>query len=183
MSESQAFDHFLQNKFPTVKRYGGEGCEAMMPMLDTIFSTLATHGTKEAVIGQAHRGRNNILACMLDLPPVLMFRKMKGFSEFPAGTAEFFTGDVLSHLTSSTDKIYPDGNKLHVTFLPNPSHLESVNPVACGKSYARGGWKNSCPIQIHGDGAFVGQGVVMETVQMSKLKGFNCGGSIHIDWD
>lgn len=181
MLECQAFDHFLASKYPTVKRYGGEGAEAMMPLLSNMFKELAVSGTKEAVLGQAHRGRNNLLVQILGLQPELMFRKMKGLSEFPEGTPEFYTGDVLSHLTSSKDVNFPGcDNSIHVTILPNPSHLEAVSPVAVGKSYARGGYKSSCPIQIHGDGAFAGQGIIPEALQMSKINGYNCGGSIHL---
>lgn len=181
MLECQAFDHFLQAKYPTVKRYGGEGAEAMMPLLYNMFNELAVLGVKECVLGQAHRGRNNLLIQYLNLQPELMFRKMKGLSEFPDSQHEYYLGDVLSHLTSSNDmKFSNTENPMHVTILPNPSHLEAVSPVAVGKSYSRGGYKNSCPIQIHGDGAFSGQGIIPETLQMSKIKGFNCGGSIHL---
>lgn len=180
MVVAQEFDLFLQTKFPTLKRYGGEGAEAMMPLIEEMWNQLARHGVEEAVLGQAHRGRNNLMVTMMDLPAALMFRKIKGMSEFPEGTPDYYTGDVLSHLTSSTDRTFKDGSSLHLTILPNPSHLEAVAPVACGKSYARGGYKKSCPIQIHGDGAFAGQGIVPETLQMSKIDGFNCGGSIHL---
>lgn len=181
MLECQAFDHFLEQKYPSVKRYGGEGAEAMMPLLYNLFQELSILGCKEAVLGQAHRGRNNLMIQFLKLQPELMFRKMKGLSEFPDGTHEYYTGDVLSHLTSSNDMTFENAeNPFHVTILPNPSHLEAVSPVAVGKSFARGGYKNSCPIQIHGDGAFAGQGIIPETLQMSKLAGYNAGGSIHL---
>uniref|UniRef100_A0A8C5IEI7 Dehydrogenase E1 and transketolase domain containing 1 n=1 Tax=Junco hyemalis TaxID=40217 RepID=A0A8C5IEI7_JUNHY len=135
MLESQEFDHFLATKFATVKRYGGEGAESMMGFFHELFKMCAYSGVTDIVIGMPHRGRLNLLACLLQLPPELMFRKMRGLSEFPENSAAI--GDVLSHLTSSVDLDFGSHRPVHVTLLPNPSHLEAINPVAVGKTRAR----------------------------------------------
>ncbi|XP_066951932.1 2-oxoadipate dehydrogenase complex component E1 [Macrobrachium rosenbergii] len=191
MLESQAFDSFLANKFQSVKRYGGEGAESMVGFFTEVFRGLAEADVQEVILGMAHRGRLNLLTGILKYPPVIMFQKMKGLPEFPPDLK--FTGDVLSHLVNSVDLEFGE-KKLHVTMLPNPSHLEAVNPVACGKSRARERSlnKNSqneklplpsdkvvC-IQVHGDAALAGQGVIQETLAMSNVPHYSIGGSLHI---
>lgn len=189
--KSQVFDNFLAKKFSTVKRYGGEGAESMMGFYNELFIRSTEFAISDIVIGMAHRGRLNLLTGLLKFPPVAMFQKMKGMSEFPEGVTG--SGDVLSHLTSSVDLEY-NGKHIHVTLLPNPSHLESVSPVVCGKVRGRlqslkyGDYSgDDCkpeyrvlPVQVHGDAAFSGQGVIMETLAMSNVPHFNVGGSIHI---
>ncbi|XP_031215381.1 probable 2-oxoglutarate dehydrogenase E1 component DHKTD1, mitochondrial isoform X3 [Mastomys coucha] len=133
--ESQEFDHFLATKFATVKRYGGEGAESMMGFFHELLKLSAYGGVTDIIIGMPHRGRLNLLTGLLQLPPELMFRKMRGLSEFPESVATI--GDVLSHLTSSVDLDFGAHRPLHVTMLPNPSHLEAVNPVAVGKTRGR----------------------------------------------
>ena len=200
MLKSQTFDHFLATKFSNVKRYGGEGAEGMMGFFTEIFGTSAIDcGIKEVIIGMPHRGRLNLLTGMLKFPPVAMFRKMKGLPEFPPDQQG--AGDVLSHLTSSVDLNQRNGN-LHVTMLPNPSHLEAVNPVAAGKVRGRHmsqglgdyGWcsKSSSSdlqslvgddilcVQVHGDAAIAGQGINQETLAMSSLPHYSVGGSLHL---
>jgi len=196
MLNCQAFDHFMAAKFATVKRYGGEGAETMMAFFDEAFSLCAGGGVEEVVMCMPHRGRNNLLVCLLNLPPSIMFRKLKGKYEFPD---EFRgTGDVLSHLTSSTDLSY-EGKSVHVTLIPNPSHLEANNPVAVGKARARqqslregdyasddnnnnnsGAGDNVLCLQVHGDASFIGQGVVPETFCLAYCPHFRVGGSIHL---
>ncbi|KAM6154805.1 2-oxoadipate dehydrogenase complex component E1 [Erethizon dorsatum] len=193
MLESQEFDHFLATKFATVKRYGGEGAESMMGFFHELLKTSAYSGVTDVIIGMPHRGRLNLLTGLLHLPPELMFRKMRGLSEFPEHSLA--TGDVLSHLTSSVDLDFGAHRPLHVTMLPNPSHLEAVNPVAVGKTRgrqqsrqdgdyaadgsARPGDKVIC-LQVHGDASFCGQGIVLETFTLSNLPHFRIGGSIHL---
>uniref|UniRef100_A0ABK0L2R4 2-oxoadipate dehydrogenase complex component E1 n=1 Tax=Rattus norvegicus TaxID=10116 RepID=A0ABK0L2R4_RAT len=133
--ESQEFDHFLATKFATVKRYGGEGAESMMGFFHELLKLSAYGGITDIIIGMPHRGRLNLLTGLLQLPPELMFRKMRGLSEFPENVAAI--GDVLSHLTSSVDLDFGAHRPLHVTMLPNPSHLEAINPVAVGKTRGR----------------------------------------------
>ncbi|CDQ91281.1 unnamed protein product [Oncorhynchus mykiss] len=135
MLESQEFDHFLASKFSTVKRYGGEGAESMMGVFYEMFRLSAHSGVTDIVMGMPHRGRLNLLTGLLQFPPELMFRKMRGLSEFPADSPSI--GDVLSHLTSSVELDFGAAHPLHVTMLPNPSHLEAINPVTQGKTRAR----------------------------------------------
>lgn len=193
MLESQEFDHFLATKFATVKRYGGEGAESMMGFFYELFNQSAHSGVTDIVIGMPHRGRLNLLTGLLKFPPELMFRKMRGLSEFPDTSPAI--GDVLSHLTSSVELDLGAGHPLHVTMLPNPSHLEAINPVAQGKARARqqlrkeGDYspeENAYPgdrvicLQVHGDGSFTGQGIVPETLTLSNLPHYRVGGSIHL---
>lgn len=191
--ESQEFDHFLATKFATVKRYGGEGAESMMGFFHELLKLSAYGGITDIIIGMPHRGRLNLLTGLLQLPPELMFRKMRGLSEFPENVAAI--GDVLSHLTSSVDLDFGAHRPLHVTMLPNPSHLEAINPVAVGKTRGRQqsqedgdyatngsaqpGDKVIC-LQVHGDASFCGQGIVLETFTLSNLPHFRIGGSIHL---
>merc|ERR1719232_194526 len=147
----------------------------MMGFFTEIFGTSAIDcGIKEVIIGMPHRGRLNLLTGMLKFPPVAMFRKMKGLPEFPP--QQKGAGDVLSHLTSSIDL-----NGAHITMLPNPSHLEAVNPVAMGKARARHMSKNTgdygdsttgekvlC-VLVHGDAALSGQGINQESLMLSYL--------------
>ncbi|XP_028669633.1 2-oxoadipate dehydrogenase complex component E1 [Erpetoichthys calabaricus] len=193
MLESQGFDHFLATKFATVKRYGGEGAESMMGFFYELFRQSAYSGLTDVIMGMPHRGRLNLLTGLLQFPPELMFRKMRGLSEFPETSPAI--GDVLSHLTSSVDLDFGVGQPLHVTMLPNPSHLEAINPVTVGKtrgrqqskqegdysldSSARPGDKVLC-LQVHGDASFSGQGIVPETFTLSNLPHFRVGGSIHL---
>uniref|UniRef100_A0A3B3DGG8 2-oxoadipate dehydrogenase complex component E1 n=1 Tax=Oryzias melastigma TaxID=30732 RepID=A0A3B3DGG8_ORYME len=193
MLESQEFDHFLATKFATVKRYGGEGAESMMGFFNELFQQAAKSGVTDVVIGMPHRGRLNLLTGLLRFPPELMFRKMRGLSEFPDTSPAI--GDVLSHLTSSVELDFGAERPLHVTMLPNPSHLEAINPVAQGKTRARqqlrkeGDYSpedNAQPgdqvicLQVHGDGSFTGQGIVPETLTLSNLPHYRVGGSIHL---
>uniref|UniRef100_A0A8B9QST9 2-oxoadipate dehydrogenase complex component E1 n=1 Tax=Anas platyrhynchos TaxID=8839 RepID=A0A8B9QST9_ANAPL len=193
MLESQEFDRFLATKFATVKRYGGEGAESMMGFFHELFKMCAYSGVTDIILGMPHRGRLNLLTGLLQLPPELMFRKMRGLSEFPENSPAI--GDVLSHLTSSVDLDFGSHRPVHVTLLPNPSHLEAINPVAVGKtrgrqqslldgdyspeSSAQPGDKVIC-LQVHGDAAFSGQGIVPETLTLSNLPHFRVGGSIHL---
>lgn len=193
MLESQEFDHFLATKFSTVKRYGGEGAESMMGFFCELFHQAAHSGVTDIMIGMPHRGRLNLLTGLLKFPPELMFRKMRGLSEFPDTSPAI--GDVLSHLTSSIELDLGAEHPLHVTMLPNPSHLEAINPVAQGKTRARQQLRKEgdyspeddaqpgdqviC-LQVHGDGSFPGQGIVTETLTISNLPHYRVGGSIHL---
>lgn len=193
MLESQEFDHFLGTKFATVKRYGGEGAESMMGFFYELFHQANHSGVTDIVIGMPHRGRLNLLTGLLKFPPELMFRKMRGLSEFPDTSPAI--GDVLSHLTSSIELDFGADCPLHVTMLPNPSHLEAINPVAQGKARARQQLRQEgdyspeesaqpgdqviC-LQVHGDGSFTGQGIVPETLTLSNLPHYRVGGSIHL---
>ncbi|ORY48503.1 dehydrogenase E1 and transketolase domain-containing protein 1 [Rhizoclosmatium globosum] len=197
LSRSEAFDHFMAKRFPQVKRYGLEGAESMMVVMDELFKLSGEANVKDVVIGMPHRGRLNLLTDLLQFSPKALFNKIKGNSEFPEDIPG--AGDVLSHIAQSVDLKYPSArDPVHVSLLHNPSHLEAINPVSAGKARAKqfdllksitpGG--NSTPecdvgdrvlcVQLHGDSAFAGQGVVMETLALSNLPHYTCGGSIHL---
>ena len=189
--ESQLFDQFVAKKFSSVKRYGGEGAETMITFFEHIFSKSVEHNVTDIVIGMAHRGRLNFLTKSLQIPPILLFHKMLGKSEFDLSQAKGVTGDVLTHIFTSIDRQVANGS-VHVILLPNPSHLEAVSPVVCGKARAKAMTKRVGPygqssgvspvlgIQMHGDAAFNGQGVIMETLAMYNVPHFSIDGSIHL---
>ncbi|XP_075064744.1 2-oxoadipate dehydrogenase complex component E1 [Mixophyes fleayi] len=193
MLECQEFDHFLATKFSTVKRYGGEGAESMMGFFYEMLKMCSFSGVTDVIIGMPHRGRLNLLTGLLQFPPELMFRKMRGLSEFPEDSLAI--GDVLSHLTSSVNLDFGSHKSLHVTMLQNPSHLEAINPVAVGKTRARqqslsdgvySADSSAQPsdkvvcLQVHGDASFSGQGIVPETFTLANLPHYEVGGSIHL---
>ncbi|KAL0266335.1 UNVERIFIED_CONTAM: hypothetical protein PYX00_008910 [Menopon gallinae] len=185
--KSQVFDNFLATKFSTLKRYGAEGAESMMAFFWQLLKSCRDLEVHDIVLGIPHRGRLNLLSGMFHLPPALIFRKIKGLPEFESSAEA--TGDVLSHLTCSVDI---DG--VHVTMLPNPSHLEAVNPVSMGKArtkqmmlkqgdYGDGSTEfgeKVVNVQVHGDAAFAGQGVNQETLMLAGIPHFNVGGTVHL---
>jgi len=194
LNRSETFDNFMAKRFPQVKRYGLEGAESMMVALDSLFKSASDDGVEEIVLGMPHRGRLNLLTDLLQFSPTRLFHKIKGYPEFPDSIPA--EGDVISHLTSSVKLQYAQKD-VHVTVLHNPSHLEAVNPVAVGKARGKqmylyetkkkGNSLGDCQIgdrvlciQMHGDAAFTGQGVVMETLGLSGLPHFASGGSIHV---
>ncbi|KZO95476.1 dehydrogenase E1 and transketolase domain-containing protein 1 [Calocera viscosa TUFC12733] len=196
LSESEVFEHFLQTKFPSLKRYGGEGAESMIAGLDGLFAVAAAAGVEHIILCMPHRGRLALLTGLLEYPSAALFHKIKGGSEVPEELGA--TADVISHLTAAPSLIYEGASKpIKVTLLPNPSHLEAVNPVAMGKTRAKqysllrdlfgGADPTECKlgdkvmcVQLHGDAAFTGQGVVMETLGLSDLPHYTSGGSVHI---
>ncbi|KAI8053368.1 dehydrogenase E1 and transketolase domain-containing protein 1 [Syncephalis plumigaleata] len=191
LARSEVFDQFMQKRFPQTKRYGLEGAEGMLVALDQLFSEANHAGVREAIVCMAHRGRLNLLVDLLKYSPRALFHKVKGNSELPAGIPGI--GDVLSHIGATPYIDYGAAEPIHVELLHNPSHLEAVNPVALGKARAKQmglydtntdencqlGDRVMC-VQIHGDAAFTGQGVVMETLGLSNLSHFTSGGSIHL---
>ncbi|KIJ14628.1 hypothetical protein PAXINDRAFT_12464 [Paxillus involutus ATCC 200175] len=187
LARSEVFDTFLQAKFPNLKRYGLEGAESMLPALDALFGAAARSDTTHIILAMPHRGRLNLLAGLLGYDPAALFHKIKGGAEVEVED-EVASGDVLSHLVASPTLNY-DGKEVKVSLLPNPSHLEAVNPVALGKARAKqysllkalekGGDGVMC-IQLHGDASFTGQGVVMETLGLSNLPHYTSGGSVHM---
>ena len=176
------FEKFLNTKFIGQKRFGLEGGESTIAALDTIINKSAEAGVQEAVIGMAHRGRLNILANILGKTYEQIF------SEFEGNMPEDMTmgsGDVKYHLGFQSDIMTPSGNSINVQLAPNPSHLEAVNPVVEGFARAKADtlynreYDKVLPILIHGDAAVAGQGIGYELLQMSKLEGYNTGGTIH----
>ncbi|MEO8087425.1 MAG: 2-oxoglutarate dehydrogenase E1 component [Bacteroidota bacterium] len=182
LNEAVAFENFVHTKFVGQKRFSLEGCETLIPAMDAIIERGAEQGIKEFVIGMAHRGRLNILANTLGKSYEEIFSEFEGL-EYEQMT---FAGDVKYHLGFSSNIETTSGKKIHISVAPNPSHLEAVDPVVQGIVRAKidntpGGNDNMiAPILIHGDAAIAGQGVVYEVTQMSQLKGFKTGGTIHL---
>ena len=183
LTAAEGFERFLHVKFPGTKRFGLDGGESTVPVLEAIVRRSAELGVDEVVIGMSHRGRLNVLANVMGKPYTAIF------SEFQGGSAPddvLGSGDVKYHLGTSTDRELPDGRKIHLSLTANPSHLEAVNPVVLGKVRAKQRQKGDTErsrvmgLLLHGDAAFAGQGVVQEGLEMSELRGFRTGGTIHV---
>lgn len=183
LTETEGFEQFLHVKFPGTKRFGLDGGESAIPALETIIRTAAELGCEEIVLGMAHRGRLNVLANVMGKPYAAILSEFQGGAVFDEVLG---SGDVKYHLGTSTDRVLPDGRQIHLSLTANPSHLEAVNPVVMGKVRAkqrqRGDHERARVIGllIHGDAAFIGQGVVHECLQMMDLKGFRIGGTVHL---
>ncbi|MCF5175727.1 2-oxoglutarate dehydrogenase E1 component, partial [Pseudomonas sp. PA-6-1D] len=167
-------------KYPGTKRFGLEGGESLIPMLDELIQRSGSYGTKEIVIGMAHRGRLNVLVNTFGKNPRELFDEFEGKKKVELGS-----GDVKYHQGFSSN-VMTTGGEVHLAMAFNPSHLEIVSPVVEGSVRARQDRRNDStgekvlPISIHGDAAFAGQGVVLETFQMSQTRGFKTGGTVHI---
>lgn len=176
------FERFLHTKFIGQKRFSLEGGEATIPALDTIINTAAADKVEEVVIGMAHRGRLNVLANIMGKTYEQIFSEFEG--DMPEDMA-WGDGDVKYHLGFSSMIQTPEGKTVYLKMVPNPSHLEAVDPVVEGFARAKADalyesdYDRILPILIHGDAAIAGQGVVYEVVQMSQLEGFYTGGTIH----
>jgi 2-oxoglutarate dehydrogenase E1 component len=184
LSTASLFEQFLNTKFVGQKRFSLEGGEALVPLLNTLIEGAGDLGVQEIVMGMPHRGRLNVLANVLHKPYGFIFAEFEG-SFLPNNIQG--DGDVKYHLGYSRDHVTARGNKVHVSLLYNPSHLEAVNPVVAGivhakQDYLRDTEKRSraIPILMHGDAAFTGQGLVMETLGLSELPDFQVGGTIHV---
>ena len=182
LNEGVMFEKFLHTKYIGQKRFSLEGGETTIPALDAILNTAADNNVQEVVIGMAHRGRLNILANILGKTYEQIFTEFEGTST-PDTTMG--TGDVKYHLGYSSEVETANGKKIHLKLCPNPSHLEAVNPVVVGFARSKADviyeseYDKILPILIHGDASVAGQGVVYEVLQMSKLKGYYTGGTIH----
>lgn len=176
------FERFLHTKYVGQKRFSLEGGETTIPALDAAIQLGATLGVEEFIFGMAHRGRLNVLANILGKTYGQIFNEFEGNMD---PEQSFGDGDVKYHVGFSSQVEGPDGKLLHLKLVPNPSHLESVNPVVEGFARAKADllydshYDKIMPILIHGDAAVVGQGVVYETVQMSQLQGYYTGGTLH----
>ena len=183
LTEAEVFEHFLDRKYIGTKRFGLEGGEALIPALEQIIKRGGEIGLEEAVVGMAHRGRLNVLANFMGKPFQAIFSEFQGQPANPEDVQG--SGDVKYHLGTSSDREF-DGNVVHLSLCPNPSHLEIVNPVVIGRARAkqeqRGDHERDkvMTILLHGDAAFIGQGLVAETFELSELKGYKVGGTIHI---
>ncbi len=182
LNEAVVFENFLGTKFLGQKRFSLEGAESLIPALDSVIQKGSELGIEEFVIGMAHRGRLNILANILGKTYESLFSEFEG--KMLEGVD--FGGDVKYHLGYSTDITTENGKNVHLSLVPNPSHLETVDPVVEGIVRSKIDMKYNkdfsriAPILIHGDAAIAGQGVMYEVVQMSKLDGYKTGGTIHI---
>jgi len=176
---AEGLEKYLASRFAGAKRFGLEGAETLIPMLDTIIQRSGSNKAKEIVIGMAHRGRLNVLINIFGKNPVDLFEEFEG--KRPLNTS----GDVKYHQGFSTNVNTP-GGEVHMALAFNPSHLEIANPVAIGSVRARQDRRKDSkgdtvlPICLHGDAAFAGQGVVMETLQMSQTRAYKTGGTVHI---
>jgi 2-oxoglutarate dehydrogenase complex dehydrogenase (E1) component-like enzyme len=174
MLRGAELEGFLSRRYPGLKQYGGAGTETLLPCVDAIVRAAGAGGAKKVVIGQAHRGRLALLVALLNYPARKLFWKLDGNDEIP-GT-EPGLDDVSSHIYQSTALA-----GVRVSLLPNPSHLEGVNPVVAGRvRAARDAGESALALLIHGDGAFSGQGVVAECFAASKTPGFDVGGTVHV---
>ncbi len=195
LSEVETFERFLHTQFVGQKRFSLEGCDILMPMLDSIIRNAAANGTKEIIIGMAHRGRLNVLAHALGKPYhhiLSEFILAHRDAHHPVvREAHGWTGDVKYHLGAKRVFIESGIEQMPITLAPNPSHLEFVNPVVAGRARAVQDRRDvggppqrdrnaSLAIIIHGDAAFPGQGIVAETLNLSGLAGYSIGGTIHI---
>lgn len=182
------FEQFLKSKWNTTKRFGLEGSESLIPGLKALIDRSSDLGVENVVVGMAHRGRLNVLGNVLRKPLAQIFHEFEHgvgvnqheYEEWGA------SGDVKYHLGTSCNRPTHGGKSIHISVLSNPSHLEAVNPVVEGKARCKQYYKGDktgekvMTIQIHGDAAFPGQGVVYETINMSGLPDYTTGGTVHV---
>ena len=180
--EAEQWEKFLARKYVGTKRFGLDGGESAIPALEAVIKYGGQMGVEEIDVGMAHRGRLNVLGNVMGKPFRAIFHEFAGGATNPADVGG--SGDVKYHLGTSSDREF-DGNKVHLSLLPNPSHLEAVDPVVLGKARAVMTFKGDkhgktvLPILLHGDAAFAGQGVVWECLSFSGLPGYGTGGTIH----
>jgi 2-oxoglutarate dehydrogenase E1 component len=187
LTEAEVFEQFIHGSYGAgTKRFSLEGAESMMPLLDLLIERAGQSGVEEVVLGMAHRGRLNVLVNIMDKS----LREIFAAFEDKNATLSLHGGDVKYHLGYSTDRVTETGHKVHLTLTFNPSHLEFVNPVVEGRVRAKqdragltspqSAMSRVMPLLIHGDAAFIGQGVVPETLNLVNLDGYKTGGTIHL---
>ena len=183
LASAETMEKYLHRRYVGQKRFSLEGGESLIPLLDELVQRAGSQGVKEIVIGMAHRGRLNVLVNILGKKPELLFQEFEetgGSEPIPGGA-----GDVKYHLGFSSD-VQTAGGPVHLALAFNPSHLEAVSPVVEGSVRARqdrqpqDGEAAVMPVLIHGDAAFAGQGVVMETLNMSETPAYTTGGTVHV---
>ncbi|WP_404363063.1 2-oxoglutarate dehydrogenase E1 component [Marinobacter sp.] len=180
LTAAEGLEKYLGSRYPGVKRFGLEGGESLIPCLDEVIQRAGSYGAKEIVLGMAHRGRLNVLVNTLGKNPKELFDEFEGKKLADSGS-----GDVKYHQGFSSN-VMTDGGEVHLALSFNPSHLEIVSPVVVGSVRARQTRREDpdgsqvVPIIMHGDASFAGQGVVMETFQMSQTRAFRVGGTVHI---
>lgn len=182
LTQAVVFENFMHTKFVGQKRFSLEGCETLIPAMESLIRHGAKCGISDFVIGMAHRGRLNVLANIMGKS----FRDI--FVEFEGAPTEdaLYDGDVKYHMGYSADRFFDSGKKVHLSLTANPSHLEAVNPVVEGITRSKidnvhnGNMQAACPVLIHGDAAVAGQGIVYEVIQMMSLDAYKTGGTVHI---
>ncbi|TMM50210.1 2-oxoglutarate dehydrogenase E1 component [Qipengyuania marisflavi] len=179
----EQYEKFLGKKYVGTKRFGLDGGESMIPALEAMIKYGGQLGVREIIYGMAHRGRLNVLANVMGKPYKVIFHEFSGGSANPDDVGG--SGDVKYHLGTSTDRSFDDIS-VHMSLVPNPSHLEAVDPVVLGKARAQQAIRDDLkkheqvlPVLIHGDAAFAGQGIVWECLGFSGIRGYNTGGCIH----
>jgi 2-oxoglutarate dehydrogenase E1 component len=184
LNVAEAFETFLQTKYVGQKRFSLEGAETVVPLLDAVLTAAADEQLDEVVIGMPHRGRLNVLANIVGKPYAKIFDEFEG--NIDPGTAQG-SGDVKYHLGAEGTFHTPNGDEIAVTLTANPSHLEAVDPVLEGIVRAKQDLLDKgeagftvLPVLLHGDAAFAGQGVVAETLNLSQLRGYRTGGTVHV---
>ncbi|MDX6557002.1 MAG: multifunctional 2-oxoglutarate metabolism enzyme [Blastocatellia bacterium] len=186
---AEQFERFLNTKFLGQKRFSIEGCETIIPLLDQLIERAGDLGVEDIKLGMAHRGRLNVLANVIGNFCERIFTAFEG-SVHPSFPAD--EGDVKYHQGATGERETAGGKKVRLTLSPNPSHLEAVDPVVEGMTRAtqdemterdltrEEAMNHALPVLLHGDAAFAGQGIVMETLQLAQLRGYRTGGTIHI---
>jgi 2-oxoglutarate dehydrogenase E1 component len=179
---AEVFERFCHTKYPGTKRFSLEGSETLLPLLDLVLLHGARLGAVETVVGMAHRGRLNVLVNLLGRAPRDLFAEFYDIEP----EATLGGGDVKYHLGWSADRTDRAGNTMHLSLAFNPSHLEAVDPVVCGRVRAKQRRAHDAEhekvlgLLVHGDAAFAGQGLVAETLQLSALHGYKSGGTVHV---
>ena len=182
LTAAETFERFLAQKHPGTKRFGLDGGESAVPALEQILKRGGQLGLEEVVLGMPHRGRLNVLANFMGKSYTAIFHEFQGGAAHPEDIGG--SGDVKYHLGTSSDREF-DGNVVHLSLTANPSHLEAVDPVVVGKVRAKQVQRGDTArtkvmsLLMHGDAAFAGQGLVAETLDLSELKGYRIGGTIH----
>ncbi len=183
LTVAETLERFLDRRYTGTKRFGLDGAESLIPALEQVIKRGGQLGMKELVIGMPHRGRLNVLTNVMGKPFAALFSEFQGNPANPADVQG--SGDVKYHLGTSTDRDF-NGTSVHLSLTANPSHLEAVNPVVLGKVRAkqrqRGDTERDAVVGLlmHGDAAFAGQGLVAESLELSELKGYRTGGTIHV---
>lgn len=183
LTHADGFESFLDKKYRGTKRFGLDGGESLVPMMEQIFKRGVDLGMEEVVLGMAHRGRLNVLANIMEKPYHRIFAEFEGTAANPDDIQG--SGDVKYHLGTSADREF-NGKTIHLSLTANPSHLECVNTVVLGKVRAKQRQRGDTErdkvvgLLLHGDAAFIGQGIVAETFLLSQLDGYKTGGTIHI---
>jgi 2-oxoglutarate dehydrogenase E1 component len=182
LNQGVIFEKFLHTKYIGQKRFSLEGGESTIAALDAIINTAASYDVQEVVIGMAHRGRLNVLANIMGKTYEQIFSEFEGTAIIDQTMG---SGDVKYHMGYGSEITTPDQKKIHLKLAPNPSHLEAVDPVVLGFARAKAdvldqsAFDKYLPILIHGDASVAGQGIVYEVLQMSNLRGYHTGGTIH----